>query len=488
MLLAHALGGHMTTIARISLATLLVLLTHPAFGAPVPFTGTLSIDFTSSGGTALTIPGGGSVTINGGSTTVSPITSLTIPAGVFTGAGTASGGPGGAHVVAGTSISNLLMAFAAGGTCTAGHAQVSCPGGGLAGTGGIAGLSWTWTIIGSGFPVAGSNIGIGSFSNNAYNFLVGAGWSTGTVTAKDFGATSPVSAFTGSQTSSTISLVSPISLTQGRAVARINLSLTLSCGDGLVSAGEQCDDGGTTPGDGCDASCQVEAGVCGDGLINLGEQCDDGGTNPGDGCDASCQIELGWGCVGEPSVCTVECPAAPDPLCLTGFSKGVLLVKENKPGKEKVLAKLIKGPALVQSDFGDPVTGTTGMAACIYDSTGTLAGELIVDRAGDTCAGKACWKAIGAKGYLYKDKDTTADGVKIFKLKGGDSGKSIGLVKAANNSAKGQNSMPTGIASALSSSTNATVQLRGGGAPQCLSVTVDNIKKQESNFFKALSS
>ena len=32
------------------------------------------------------------------------------------------------------------------------------------------------------------------------------------------------------------------------------------CGNGLVdaAAGETCDDGNTTPGDGCDANCQVE--------------------------------------------------------------------------------------------------------------------------------------------------------------------------------------------------------------------------------------
>jgi cysteine-rich repeat protein len=43
---------------------------------------------------------------------------------------------------------------------------------------------------------------------------------------------------------------------------------------------------------------------CGNGIIEAGEQCDDGGTTPGDGCDAICEIEPGWTCEGEPSVCT----------------------------------------------------------------------------------------------------------------------------------------------------------------------------------------
>ncbi len=35
-----------------------------------------------------------------------------------------------------------------------------------------------------------------------------------------------------------------------------------SCGDSLVQAGEECDDGNTTPGDGCDATCQLEGNFC----------------------------------------------------------------------------------------------------------------------------------------------------------------------------------------------------------------------------------
>ena len=99
--------------------------------------------------------------------------------------------------------------------------------------------------------------------------------------------------------------------------------VSVVCGDGVIAVSEECDDGGTTPGDGCDASCQIEAGwscagepsqcdLCGDGGIGGAEQCDDGGTTPGDGCDASCQIEPYWTCVGEPSVCSaIPTPALP---------------------------------------------------------------------------------------------------------------------------------------------------------------------------------
>jgi len=58
--------------------------------------------------------------------------------------------------------------------------------------------------------------------------------------------------------------------------------------------------------------------ICGDGLIMATEECDDGGTTPGDGCDWNCQVEPGWTCVGEPSVCT-EVAAVPS-MSATGVT------------------------------------------------------------------------------------------------------------------------------------------------------------------------
>ncbi len=36
--------------------------------------------------------------------------------------------------------------------------------------------------------------------------------------------------------------------------------------------------------------------MCGDGLVDAGETCDDLNTAPGDGCNANCQTERGWTC------------------------------------------------------------------------------------------------------------------------------------------------------------------------------------------------
>ncbi len=69
------------------------------------------------------------------------------------------------------------------------------------------------------------------------------------------------------------------------------------CGDGILNAGEECDDGNLMDGDGCSALCITEETpiepFCGDGLINLPEEtCDDGNDINGDGCSAKCNNEI----------------------------------------------------------------------------------------------------------------------------------------------------------------------------------------------------
>jgi cysteine-rich repeat protein len=77
-----------------------------------------------------------------------------------------------------------------------------------------------------------------------------------------------------------------------------------SCGDGVVDAGEECDDGNTSNNDGCLTTC--EEASCGDGFVcnennplapctsgpaNGKEQCDDGNLKDDDGCSNLCVPE-----------------------------------------------------------------------------------------------------------------------------------------------------------------------------------------------------
>jgi cysteine-rich repeat protein len=118
---------------------------------------------------------------------------------------------------------------------------------------------------------------------------------------------------------------------------------TNTCGDGIVGASEECDDGNQVGGDGCEADCRFTCvasdttrncapadacagqgvcsdahtcmagaplqdgmscgsgkfcvsnvctlSTCGDGIRQFGEDCDDGNTANLDGCDSACQFE-----------------------------------------------------------------------------------------------------------------------------------------------------------------------------------------------------
>jgi fibro-slime domain-containing protein len=64
------------------------------------------------------------------------------------------------------------------------------------------------------------------------------------------------------------------------------------CGDGVVSLGEQCDDGVNDGGQGeCQPGCVIGP-YCGDGITQEGEACDDHNRVSGDGCSSTCRVEV----------------------------------------------------------------------------------------------------------------------------------------------------------------------------------------------------
>jgi cysteine-rich repeat protein len=64
-----------------------------------------------------------------------------------------------------------------------------------------------------------------------------------------------------------------------------------SCGDGFTESGvEECDDANEIETDACVPGC-LDA-FCGDGFVQAGvEECDDGGAVSGDGCTSTCESE-----------------------------------------------------------------------------------------------------------------------------------------------------------------------------------------------------
>jgi cysteine-rich repeat protein len=121
----------------------------------------------------------------------------------------------------------------------------------------------------------------------------------------------------------------------------------IQCGDGRVSAGEECDDDNLSPRDGCSPGCRLE--LCGDGFVNQApgvedceprgigrcddgcrwvgascgdgdvlspEECDDGNSADGDGCSAACRSErCGNGRVESPEQCEPPGTASCDASC-----------------------------------------------------------------------------------------------------------------------------------------------------------------------------
>jgi len=166
-----------------------------------------------------------------------------------------------------------------------------------------------------------------------------------------------------------------------------------------------------------------EPSVCGNGIVDAGEECDDGNNDDGDGCSANCLIEGG-------------CSATPVMGCLSpgGSGRSQLQIKDqdtNGPGpKDKIQWKWLKGPGLTQTAFGDPTDqNDTDFKLCIYTgATPSVIAEMQVP-SGGTCGTKACWKAIPSKGYKYGDRAQTSDGVKKLILKGDVAGKSKILIQ-----------------------------------------------------------
>ncbi len=179
------------------------------------------------------------------------------------------------------------------------------------------------------------------------------------------------------------------------------------------------------------------------------------------------------------------CPGAP--VVCTAASKARLSINEKSQGKEKLKLDLSGfSSATTQADFGDPATGTSSYALCVYDDADALVGELAVERAQLLCGKKLapCWKAQSTTGYAFKDAAGLSDGVRSLVAASGPAGKGKLALSASNNTPKDQIGMPTGLAGALAGATAATAQVHAGTA-DCYSADLSDVKTATSTEFKA---
>ena len=97
------------------------------------------------------------------------------------------------------------------------------------------------------------------------------------------------------------------------------------CGNGMMDAGEECDDGNAVNNDACNNGCGITDG-CGDGNLDAGEACDDDNQVSGDGCSAMCRPEVTCP-AGQTAVVVSNTmqAAIPDNDTVTGLSSTVMI-------------------------------------------------------------------------------------------------------------------------------------------------------------------
>jgi cysteine-rich repeat protein len=175
--------------------------------------------------------------------------------------------------------------------------------------------------------------------------------------------------------------------------------------DQYTTNGTGCDDGNEcTIEDACSVgACVGNPQTCGDNVLqaSCGEECDDGGTSPDDGCSEVCTFET--------------CRAAPRSDCFE-LGSAKFIAKEPKPttGNLRVILGRTETPVAIE-DFGDFVNGSDTFSLCVYDDADSLLRSYVVDRGGDFCQGRPCWAVNSKTGYSFKD--LTADDSGIFKMR-----------------------------------------------------------------------
>lgn len=174
--------------------------------------------------------------------------------------------------------------------------------------------------------------------------------------------------------------------------------------------------------------------ACGNGRVECGETCDDGNTRDGDCCSASCTaVGAGTPCGPGPNACSdLRCDgagacvetAAPRASCRRPIRSGAARLRIDRAGgeKDRLDWQWTHGAATNAADYGDP-TGATSYRVCAFTDTPTpvlLYGATIP-------AGGQAWRPKGtppgSRGYRYRNRERTPDGIEAVTLQPGVDGR-----------------------------------------------------------------
>jgi hypothetical protein len=171
------------------------------------------------------------------------------------------------------------------------------------------------------------------------------------------------------------------------------------------------------------------------------------------------------------------CGPVPATGCFLAQAAGAssLKMKDNPDDtKDQFGWKWGKGQATTLNDFADPVNGSATYRVCLYDASAQPQPLMQMNvPPGGTCGTKPCWKPLGTKGFLYKNRAATPHGLTILKLKAGIAGKSQVQTKGKGTPLP----MPS-----LGLTLPATVQLviTDGVTSKCWQTTFTTAKKNDS--------
>ena len=138
--------------------------------------------------------------------------------------------------------------------------------------------------------------------------------------------------------------------------------------------------------------------ACGDGIVDAGEMCDDSNLADGDCCTSSCQ---------RPNYCDVTDMAS------------IILRDRTDDRDDRLFWKYSRGDTTFEN-WGDPIFGT-GYSLCVWDDD-----ELVIDAKvndGGLCwPMRPCWKILGRvqpAGYKYFQKISNNDGLQRVTMYSG---------------------------------------------------------------------